>query len=135
MTTPTPPFKVRNATGLQLEVGYAVYINGWNSGAGLPTVALADKDTAGSRAQLLVVTAIANGADGFVVAGDQVVTGIDVGAAVVGDPVFMGDAGLYAFTTPPSSGREERIGTVTIAGASGAFYFWPPALHVLQSLS
>ena len=126
---------MRNATGAQLEVGYAVYINGWSSAAGLPTVALADKDTTGARAQLLVVDAIANGADGFVVAGDQVVTGINVGSADVGDPVFMGDAGLYAFTTAPTSGREERIGVVTVAGASGAFYFWPPALHVLQSLS
>ena len=98
-------------------------------------MALADKDTAGSRAQLLIVTAIANGADGYVVAGDQVVTGINVGAADVGDPVFLGDAGLYAFTTAPVTGREERIGVVTVAGVSGAFYMFPPSMHVLQSLS
>lgn len=126
---------MRNSTGAQLEAGYAVYFNGWNSSAGLPTVALADKDTAGARAQLLVVTAIANGADGYVVAGDQVVTGIDVGLAVVGDPVFLGDGGLYAFITPPVTGREERIGVVTVAGASGAFYMFPPSMHVLQSLT
>lgn len=124
-----------NGTGAQLEAGYVCYISGWSSAQGLPTIALADKDTTGARAQLLVVTAIANGAAGFVVACDQVVTGINVGAADVGDPVFLGDAGLYAFTTPPTSGREERIGVVTVAGVSGAIYLFPTSMQVLQSLS
>lgn len=82
----------------------------------------------------LVVDAIANGATGYVYPCDQIVSGVNVGAASVGDDVFLGTSGGFAFTTAPA-GRVERIGIVTATGASGSIYLFPTGMQVLQAVS
>lgn len=126
---PSPPLNIINNTGAQIEAGSVVALSGWSSASALPRVILADKGVAGARAMAVVVTAIANGAQGTVYPCDQTVTGVNTTGSSVGDAVFLGTSGGYVFTTAPSTGRVERIGTVVSVGVSGSIYLWPAALQ------
>lgn len=130
---PAPPLRIYNGTGSTLQPGQQASLRGYNVANGVPSVILADNTVAGARAMAVVTDAILNGAVGTVYPEDQLVTGVNVGAASVQDAVFLGTAGGYAFTTAPTGGaRVERIGTVVSAGASGSILLWPAALQAVS---
>ncbi len=130
LLVPAPPLKVYNGTGSNLQIGQVVALHGWNTANAVPSVILADNTVAGGRAMAVVTDIINNGAIGVVYPCDQVITGVNVGAASVGDGVFLGVAGGFVFTAAPGGGaRVERIGVVVSAGMSGSIYLFPTALQ------
>ena len=112
-----------------MTVGQAVYISGYNTANAVPTVGLADADTAAKMPAygLVDIDGISNGAVGKVVVFGRE-TGIDTSSYTVGDALYISTTAGDLTTTRPTGATDgiqviARVtevatdGTVFIAGA------------------
>ena len=102
----------QNESGVQIDAGKVVYINGFDIPADLPTIALADADNASTMPAIGVVLAnIADGASGWVVS-----SGIwegNTNAFNQGDALYVSPtAGALTTTKPIGSALIQKIGIV-----------------------
>ncbi len=119
---------VHNATGSPLTKGMLVYINGFYYNSNYPTIAAADNTDATKQAQFVVLSDIADGADGYV-NGIAMVRFMDTSARTVGDIAYLSTAGGITFTAPTTAGTmQQPVGVVaskSSSGANGDVYFFP----------
>lgn len=104
--TPRPPFegliRVINTTGSTILKGKPVYVNGYDAGSGLPTIALAKADALPTAGVIgLVLADVANNAQG-IVCNFGPVTDVDTSAFAAGDALYLSaaTAGLLTTTAP-----------------------------------
>lgn len=117
--------EVWNNTGSLIPVYKAVYINGFDGGSGLPTIALARADSAATANVIGCVwnnggSGIADGASGFVtVHGMQ--SGMDSSPFSVGDELYLSatTAGNLTATAPEDPDQRRRVATVSKDSPSG----------------
>lgn len=121
---------IKNTSGGTITKGQAVYITGYDVGAGADTVSLAKADSTATMPSIGIVTSasIANNATGSIqIAGDA--TGIDTSALTVGQVAYVSPttAGALTTTYPLISGGPppvaQMVGIVTRSDATvGAIY-------------
>jgi len=111
--------RVRNATASSIPKGSVVYISGANGDN--PLIALADADTEATSSKTLgfTETAIASGADGYVIE-SGLITGLNTAAATAGQSVWLSStAGGFVFNTPPAKpAHSVYLGVVTRANTN-----------------
>jgi hypothetical protein len=116
---------VANATGADIAANALVAISGANA-AGVPTIVLADADN--GPATHIVLSAIANGAQGLAY-GMAFVTGLNTsGVGTAGDPVYLSNtAGGFAVAAPTAAGDYVQIVgyAVTKHASTGKVLFVP----------
>ena len=107
----------RNNTGSTITKGSIVYVTGATGNR--PTIALADKDSqnTSSRTLGMVVSDIANGADGSV-AVNGTVDDLNTAAFVAGTPLWLGDNGALTATVPTPPAHSVFIGWVAVSSAN-----------------
>jgi len=110
--------EVANKTGGPLSKATLVYVSGYDSTLGCPTVAKADAD-ASLYAEAVLVGAIANNAKGVAMLVGQV-GGQNTNAATVGDPVYLSDtAGAWALAAPAGVDKlVQVVGYVQVKSAT-----------------
>jgi hypothetical protein len=120
--------EVHNGESSTLAVGTLVYIAGWDTASDRPMVMKADASSAATAAQYVVTTAILTGAVGTVY-GQATVANIktDLGAAGVGDPVYLSEtAGAFTQTAPLLDTIAQVVGVfATIHATTGTIVFYP----------
>lgn len=126
----TEPIKVYNANAGSLTAGMLVYIVGFNTAGGVPSVDKADADTPSMAAQYVVPTGVTITTTSMgLVYREAIVTGINTdAAAAVGDPLYLSQtAGAFTATAPTGDAMTQIVGTVMIkgAGVSGSARFYP----------
>jgi hypothetical protein len=107
----------RNNTGSTITKGSIVYVTGATGNR--PTIALADKDSenTSSRTLGMVVSDIANGADGSV-AVNGTVDDLNTAAYAAGTPLWLGDNGALTATVPTPPAHSVFIGWVAVSSAN-----------------
>ena len=108
---------VHNATGGALAAGDLLYVNGYNAGSSMPTVAKADGDSV--AAEWVGVATIADGATGYVFRGYELGSQ-DTSGSSVGDAVYLSaTAGGWTATALTGSAQiSQRVGVVMTSHAS-----------------
>ena len=108
---------VHTATGGSLAAGNLVYINGYNAGASLPTIANADADA--NAAEFILSAAIANGAAGVAFRGYELGS-LNTSGSSVGDPIYLSStaASWTATALTGSAQLSQRVGVVATSHAS-----------------
>lgn len=124
------PIKVHNAEAGSLTAGMLVYINGFDTGSGYPSVLKADADFPAKAAQYVVPTGVTILTDtAGLVFKEAIVTGIDTdAAAAVGDPLYLSATeGAFTATAPTGDRMTQVVGTVMVKGAgiTGSARFYP----------
>ena len=111
--------KVQNATGSSIPKGSVVYISGANGDNPLITLADADSEATSSKTIGITETAIANGAQGYVIE-SGLLTGLNTGAATAGQSVWLSStAGQFVFGAPPAKpAHSVYLGVVTRANTN-----------------
>ena len=111
---------VRNSSGSTIPAGSAVAVTGFNQGQARLTIGLADADNAAAVPSIgFTATAIANNANGDVVAAGSLIGLIDTSSASVNDTVYLSTiAGAVVFTRP-TSGDIQQLGIVTRSNVNG----------------
>ncbi len=112
--------RVYNSTGATIANGAAVYINGFNAGSGLPTVALARADAIGTTYCIGAAThSIETGTIGYV-CHIGMMRNIDTSAFTAGQILYLSATTAGAFTTTAPSGINYRVrlGVVLTVNAS-----------------
>lgn len=106
--------KVQNATGSSIPKGSVVYISGANGDNPLITLADADAEMTSSKTLGITESAIANGAQGYVIE-SGLLTGLNTSAATAGDSVWLSStAGGFVFGAPPAKpAHSVYLGVVT----------------------
>jgi hypothetical protein len=118
---------VGNKTSGALAAGTLVYINGFDTTLGCPTVIQADADAPEKIAQFILPAAIADGETGYVEA-SYVITDLNTsGASAVGSPVYLSaTAGGWTVSAPTGDRVVQVVGIVKVKHAStGSIYFFP----------
>lgn len=126
---------VRNATGGTLTKGTLVYVNGFDTGTGLPTIAKADGDAVLLATHVLAAD-LADVTSGTAY-GIYTVTGLDTSTAgAVGDPVFLDTtAGGFTFSSSGGTGvTRQRVGTVVTKHASTGSILFYPMLAIVEAI-
>lgn len=116
---------VYNDSGSDMTVGQAVYISGYNTANAVPTVGLADADTAAKMPAygLVDIDGISNGAVGKVVVFGRE-TGIDTSSYTVGDALYISTTAGDLTTTRPTGATDgiQVIGRVTEVATDGTVF-------------
>ena len=114
-----------NSTGAELAKGKAVYVTGYNSAQGLPTLALASNASSASAEAIgLLPTAVASAASGrALIYGD--LDGVDTSSFTSGDRLYLSTSGDLTATVPATSANAQFIGTVLEASAEGRILVAP----------
>lgn len=119
---------VANKTGGPLTKGTLVYVSGYDTTLGAPSVTKADADTNGKISELVLSANIANDAAGVAYT-QGAVTGIDTsGASAVGSIAYLScTAGEFAWSAPASADDVVQVvGVCKVKNAStGSIYFFP----------
>lgn len=117
--------RVYNATGQAIANGASVYINGADSGSGLPTVALARADAQSTAEAVGLATQVINDASVGHVTVKGVVNDLDTSAFAAGDRVFVSPttAGALVNTPPAAPNASVRIGYVLRSNVSAGKIF------------
>jgi hypothetical protein len=128
---------VANKSGSPMTAGQLVYVSGYDATLGAPTVTLADADTAGKVAQLVIAAAIADGATGTALE-SGLVTGLNTSAAsAVGSLAYLGQATAGSFVWAALTGADmvsQVIGIcVTKHASTGSILFFPGRRVVLAT--
>lgn len=115
-----------NKTGSGLAKGALVTISGCDATAGLLKASAASWPASAGMPVFVLAAAIANNATGTAYAA-ALISGLDTsGAAAVGDPVYLGVAGAWAYTA-----QGPIIGRVTVKDpTTGAIAFYPGAAEI-----
>lgn len=108
----------RNNTGSTITKGKVVYVTGATGNH--PTIALADKDSESTSSKTLgmVISDIANNADGAV-AINGTVDDLNTNAYTAGTALYLGDDGGWTSTRPTPPAHAVFIGWVTIQSSTG----------------
>lgn len=111
--------KVQNATGSSIAKGSVVYISGANGDNPLISLADADTEATASKTLGLVMSDIANGAQGYVIE-SGLITSLNTSAATAGDSVWLGStAGGFVYGAPPAKpAHSVYLGVVTRVNAN-----------------
>lgn len=109
--------RIRNQTGVTINKGQVVYINGSNGN--VPTVALAQADSTMARlpAYGVATASIANNAFGHIMTRGSLI-GVDTSAFTAGDTLYVSAAtpGLLTNVAPSHPNVEQAIGIVAVVG-------------------
>lgn len=130
------PVLVANKTGGTLTKGTLVYVTGYDTTLGAPSVTKADADTAGLGAELILTADIDNNASGnaYPVA---VVTGIDTsGAGAVGSLAYLsGTAGQFVWAALTGADQISQVVgmCVTKHASTGSMLFFPGRRVILKT--
>lgn len=111
--------RVRNATGASIPKGSVVYISGANGDNPLISLADADTELTSSKTLGFTETAIANGADGYVIE-SGLISGLNTAGATAGQSVWLSStAGGFVFGNPPAKpANSVYLGIVTRANTN-----------------
>lgn len=122
--------RVYNATGSTIANGAPVYINGRDVTSGLPTVALADADTAATAEFAGLAThSIENATKGYITGFGNVNT-FDTSGLTGGAPVYVsGTAGTLTSTVPASPAFKVLVGYCVRSDASAGKVFVQPGVR------
>lgn len=129
--------RVFNATGSTIANGAAVYVNGRDATSGLPTVALADADTAATAEFAGVAThSIENATKGYITAFGMVNT-FDTSALSAGLPVYVSStAGALTSTIPASPAFKVQVGVcIRSDAAAGKLFVQPGVKYTAEGTS
>jgi hypothetical protein len=117
-------YMARNETGVQIDKGKPVYINGVHAASGVPTIALAKSDSASTMPCAGITNAnIANNGFGKVL-GFGRISNVDTSAFNVNDSLWVSSsvAGGFQTTEPAAPNIAQRVGIVMKSNAgSGSF--------------
>lgn len=126
---------VFNNSGATIAAGKLVTLLGWDVGHMLPKIIRADKSpTYAVRYMGVLGTAVGTGAEGFMIVPPALIVDINVGAAAVGDEVYMGDDGDLLYAIPVNTDLRMVVGIVAKAGSSGQVYLLNPSMVKIYGL-
>jgi hypothetical protein len=102
--------QARNTSGITMNKGEVVHISGYNVGADLPEMDLADSDTAAAMPAIGMVedATIANNANGGVIMSGRI-AGIDTSAFTAGDKVYVSTTAGGISTRPTGTDEEVQL--------------------------
>ena len=119
---------VANKSGAGMSAGDLVYVSGYDTTLGAPSVTLADADGGGKVAELVLTEDIANNASGYAEGAATVGSLNTSGAAAVGDIAYLSTtAGGFSFTATNSADDVEQVVGVCVTknATTGQMYFFP----------
>jgi hypothetical protein len=102
--------QARNTSGITMNKGEIVHISGYNVGADLPEMDLADANTAAAMPAIGMVedATIANNANGGVIMSGRI-TGIDTSAFTAGDKVYVSTTAGATGVRPTGTDEEVQL--------------------------